>query len=70
MPAVRAVVYVCLAILCFWSSLLNILLGVLLILTATLYVFAQIVGAPLTDTTTVPPNAPPADGQTPFGTFT
>ncbi|CAM9311713.1 unnamed protein product [Pylaiella littoralis] len=69
-PGVRAVLYLCLAILAFWSYWLNIVLGVLLVLTAILYAFAQIVGAAITDTSDVPDAAAPADGQTPFGTFT
>ncbi|CAN0184910.1 unnamed protein product [Ectocarpus sp. 12 AP-2014] len=69
-PAVRAVLYLCLAIVAFTSNSLNIVLGVLLLLTAILYAFAQIVGSAITDTSTVPSDAAPADGQTPFGTFT
>ncbi|CAM9597238.1 unnamed protein product [Ascophyllum nodosum] len=70
MPAVRAVLYACLSALSFWSGKLNIGLGILLVLTGLLYVFAQIVGASLTDTSNIPSgDQTPGDGQTPFGTF-
>eukprot|EP00752_Nemacystus_decipiens_P002390 g2256.t1 len=71
MPAVRGVLYLVLAVVCFMANwFINNILGVLLLLTAILYVFAQIVGAPVTDTSAVPQDAAPAEGQTPFGTFT
>eukprot|EP00903_Cladosiphon_okamuranus_P014949 g13837.t1 len=71
MPAVRGVLYVALAVVCFVANWwINNILGVLLLLTAILYAFAQIVGAPLTDVSSVPQDPAPAEGQTPFGTFT